>query len=755
MTQHIDDNTPIDENNREMELAWQFVANTGTSVFLTGKAGTGKTTFLKRLRTLLPKRMVVLAPTGVAAINAGGQTIHSFFQFSPAPFVPGASTKETGSYFRMAQQKKNLIRTLDLLVIDEISMVRADLLDRIDDTLRRYRDPLRPFGGVQLLLIGDLMQLSPVTKNDEWAMLSPHYQTPYFFSSNALRKLPYVTIELSRIYRQQDDSFINILAKVRAGALTRADIDSLNARYIPAYNSTERDRIRLTTHNRSANAYNQSCLDRLPGRPFTFNCRVTGDFPEQNYPAEPQLVLKAGAQVMFIKNDPTGAHAYYNGKIGIITRISDEAVEVSCSDSDAPVTVTPVTWENNRYTLDALSKEIKEEVAGSFTQLPLRTAWAITVHKSQGLTFDKVTLDINSSFAHGQTYVALSRCRSLDGIVLTDRIDPRALITDPTVNSYIDTETGKMQSNIDRLPALRQSYAISLLDELYSFADIDRDYQWFLRVVDEHISSRYPKFLIRVKAVGRPLQEKLSDIALRFRPVYATAMHQADGDISGTPLESRIIGSCRYFADTIDEIFTSLLTVDAIINIENKRVAELYNNALSALRQSVTLKRQLFNGLAGTPFSTSAYLRIKAKALLNGIDATTPGKKRKASKPTSTSSKKAAANTSSEASQSENSAAPKKQKGDTFKETLHLYNSGMTPEQIAEQRNLKPWTIYGHLAQLASKGLIDIDELVPKDHQLIIRKAAAGFTTAYSLKDIREAVPDFITYPEIKITLNR
>ncbi|MBD5230057.1 MAG: AAA family ATPase [Bacteroidales bacterium] len=732
----------IEETNREMNIAWQFVANTGTSLFLTGKAGTGKTTFLRHLRTALPKRMVVLAPTGVAAINAGGQTIHSFFQFSPGPFVPGATVSEGNNCFRMARQKKNLIRTLDLLVIDEISMVRADLLDRIDDTLRRHRDPLRPFGGVQLLLIGDLMQLSPVTKNDEWAMLAQHYDTPYFFSSHALRQLPYVTVELSKIYRQQDDAFIDILAKVRAGALTRNDVDRLNARYLPETNAAERDRIRLTTHNNSANAYNQSCLDRLPSQPFTFNCRVTGDFPEQNYPAEAQLVLKAGAQVMFVKNDPTAAHAYYNGKIGVITRITGESIEVSCSDSDEPVTVTPVTWENNRYTLDPDSKEIKEEIAGSFTQYPLRTAWAITVHKSQGLTFDKVTLDINSSFAHGQTYVALSRCRSLEGIILTAPIAPQALITDPAVNSYIDSEKGRMESNIALLPSLRQSYTLSLLDELYSFADVDRDYQWFLRVVDEHLSSRYPKFLIRVKAVRRPLQEKLIDIAARFRPQYYAAMQQAGYDIADSPLEKRITDSCRYFDKTVHDIFESLLTIDSVINIENKRVAELYNNALSALRQSVTLKYALFRGLSSTPFSTSAYLSIKAKALLDDIDIRPTGKKKKEIRIKST-------------TKTEKKTEEKKPKVDTVQETLRLYNTGMSPEQIAEQRNLKPWTIYGHLGRLVGQGLIDIDELVPKDHQIIIRKAAAGFTTAYTLKDIREVVPSNISYPEIKITLEQ
>ncbi|MDE6200023.1 MAG: helix-turn-helix domain-containing protein, partial [Muribaculaceae bacterium] len=406
-----------------------------------------------------------------------------------------------------------------------------------------------------------------------------------------------------------------------------------------------------------------------------------------------------------------------------------------------PITVTPVAWDNNKYTLDPVSKEIREEIVGSFTQYPLRPAWAITVHKSQGLTFDKAVLDINASFAHGQTYVALSRCRSLGGMVLSAPVEPQALITDSTVNAYIDTETGKIENNISRLPELRYRYTLSLLDELYSFADIERDYEWMLRVVDEHLSDRYPKFLIRLKAVRRPLQEQLVTIATRFRPQYTAVMQQLGGDITGSPIESRITGSCRYFADKVKELFESLITKDAIINIENKRVAELYNNALSALRQSVMIKYALFSGLADTTFSTGAYLGIKAKTLLDNIDSKPSRKKRSESK-------------SKEKPAKEKKTVEKTPKVDTFKETLRLYEAGMSPDEIARQRNLVLSTIYGHLGRLASQGLVDIDDLVSKEHQLIIRNAAAKFTTAYTLKDIREAVPDYISYHEIKIVLS-
>lgn len=733
-------------DNAEMDIAWQFIADTGVSVFLTGKAGTGKTTFLRRLRSLLPKRMVVLAPTGVAAINAGGQTIHSFFQLPLGPFIPGAPARTGNSHYRMAQQKKNLIRTLDLLVIDEISMVRADLLDQIDDALRRYRDPSKPFGGVQLLLIGDLMQLSPVAKNGEWEMLSQHYTTPYFFSSHALEQLPYVTVELRHIYRQQDATFINLLAKVRAGSIDSNDVALLNSRYRPGFTPTDGNWIHLTTHNHSAQQHNDDRLNRLPGKAYTFNCTVKGDFPEQNYPADACLTLKAGAQVMFIKNDPSAAHAYYNGKIGTVTNINEETIEVTCPDSDEPITVAPVAWENNKYTLDPVSKEIKEEIAGSFTQYPLRTAWAITVHKSQGLTFDRAVLDINASFAHGQTYVALSRCRSLEGMVLSAPVAPHALITDSAVNSYIDSETGKMESNMRQLPSLKYQYTLSLLDEMYSFADIDRDYQWMLRVVDEHLSSQYSKFLIRLKAVNRPLQEKLIAVAGRFRNQYYTMMQQSDGIITGTPLEQRITASCRYFADTVKEIFESLIAKDAIINIENKQIAERYNNALSVLRQSVLLKYALFSGLTSQPFTPGAYLSIKAKTLL-GNDSSQPAPRKKRREITI---KEKPAKKEKPAAKEKPAKAPKI---DTYQETLRLYNSGMSPDEIAAHRKLSPWTIYGHLGRHVANGLIDIDELVSKEHQAIIRNAAAKFTSAYTLKEIRELVPAEISYAEIKITL--
>lgn len=725
-------------HNREMNVAWRFLSATDTSVFLTGKAGTGKTTFLKRLRELSPKRMVVLAPTGVAAINAGGQTIHSFLQLPLGPFLPGNANDEERrkKIFRMSQHKKDLIRTLDLLVIDEISMVRADLLDQIDDALRRLRDRTLPFGGVQLLLIGDLMQLSPVARPDEWAMLSAYYDTPYFFSSHALQQLQYATIELKHIYRQQDTKFIDLLAKVRNGRMSQADIDLLNSRYIPGFNPQDAKWIRLTTHNHTAQQYNDLRMSRLQTTPRVFTSQVKGDFPESSYPVDADLTLKEGAQVMFVKNDTSYEHSYYNGKIGVITEITDTSVEVTCPGDPKPIDVVPVVWTNIKYSLDKETKSIKEEVAGEFSQLPLRLAWAITVHKSQGLTFDNAVLDINASFAHGQAYVALSRCRSLHGLVLSAPMSPSSVITDVSVNSYIDTQLSKTSENERQLPDMMLRYSLRLLDELYDFSHIYQDVQWLSRVVDEHFSRQAPELLRRLKDMSLPLQQAVIGVAARFGAQYHFAVAENGARISGSHLEVRIKDSCRYFKQKLEEIFGDLLEGGAKLEIRNKQAAQVYCNALESLRKSYGDKIQLLKAMAEQPFSTANYLNAKARALLSQTDSRDISE-----------SKRSRSSTVHTKEQSK-----KRIKGGTALETLRLFDEGKNAAEIAKERGLAISTILGHLGALISDGKVDIDRVVSPERREVILKARSKYDEMPSSAEFMNSLPDDYHYGEVRIT---
>ena len=390
------------EKNQELRNAWDFVEHTGISIFLTGKAGTGKTTFLRTLKERSNKRNIIVAPTGVAAINAGGMTIHSFFQLPLSPFVPNSNIKNRFDY---SKEKRKIMRTLDLLIIDEISMVRADVLDAIDSVLRRFREPNKPFGGVQLLMIGDLQQLTPVVTPEEEELLKHYYETPYFFGSKALCSISYVTIELTHVYRQQDDTFISLLNNIREGKTTATDLQRLNERYNPAFQPKNgSDYIRLTTHNRMAESYNEEQLRNLPTKAYTFSAETDGNFPEYNYPTDFNLTLKVGAQVMFIRNDNNGR--YYNGRIGHITHVDNKKIAVLCPGDVEEFEVEIETWENTKYTLNEKTKQIEAEVQGSFKQYPLRLAWAITIHKSQGLTFEHAIIDAQASFASGQVYVA-------------------------------------------------------------------------------------------------------------------------------------------------------------------------------------------------------------------------------------------------------------------------------------------------------------------------------------------------------------
>ncbi|HNZ84772.1 MAG TPA: AAA family ATPase, partial [Paludibacteraceae bacterium] len=425
------------ETNTELELAWRCVVQTGTLLFLTGKAGTGKTTFLHQLKTTSPKRMVVLAPTGIAAINAGGVTIHSFFQLPFAPYIPGTEFA-TDTKYQFNKEKINIIRSLDLLVIDEVSMVRADLLDSVDAILRRYRRTTVPFGGVQLLLIGDLHQLSPVIKEEERRLLEAYYPSSYFFNSKALQKTAYLTIELKQVYRQSEKHFLDLLNQIRDNKATSTTLEELNKRYIPDFiPPAGEEYIRLTTHNHQAQTINDQHLAKISSPAFSYKAQVNGNFPQHAYPADELLTIKEGAQIMFIKNDVSFPKRFYNGKIGKVTHVDEHVIEVQTNDDPEPFSLQKAVWTNAKYVLNKETNEISEDIEGTFEQYPIRLAWAITIHKSQGLTFDKAIIDIASSFAHGQTYVALSRCRTLNGMVLNSPISHRAIIKDAVIHDFV------------------------------------------------------------------------------------------------------------------------------------------------------------------------------------------------------------------------------------------------------------------------------------------------------------------------------
>ena len=629
-----------ENSNEHLDLAWQLVERTGVNVFLTGKAGTGKTTFLRRLKERSPKRMVVVAPTGVAAINAGGVTIHSFFQFPLAPYIPGGSFNTKDEKYRFSKEKKNIIRTLDLLVIDEISMVRADLLDQIDAVLRLHKDRHRPFGGVQLLMIGDLSQLAPVVKEGEWTLLREYYRTPYFFGSHALQQTQHVTIELTHVYRQTDHTFINILNEVRENRLTPESLALLNSRVVEsgkmmAEGSRPEDNfhlssfnfpldsdgtIRLTTHNATANRYNEERMDALKGVRFSFRAQVSGTFPESSYPAEEKLVLKKGCQVMFLKNDSQGSR-YYNGKLGIVSAVDAESICVRGIDDGEEIEVEPDVWTNARYVIDKETKEIREEIEGEFRQYPLRLAWAITVHKSQGLTFDRAVLDVNAAFAAGQVYVALSRCRSLEGLVLTASLSPTSVKTDALVTDYMNVELEQAQHTAGHLPALERDYYLMMLTELFSFKTLEADFHRMLRLIDEHLYKVYPLLLKMYKQADERWGKEVASVAGTFYRQYTSLVMESPDYAADSLLAERIHKAATYFVEKLDELLRPLIEY-AALDSDNREVKERLTEASYNFKQSFAQKHHLLTRVVANGFNVATYLKDKAMGLL-GADQTT------------------------------------------------------------------------------------------------------------------------------------
>jgi GTPase SAR1 family protein len=616
------------QTNAQLQLAADFIRYTNKHVFLTGKAGTGKTTFLRNLRQITYKRHIIVAPTGVAAINAGGVTIHSFFQLPFGPQLPeelarlsnnpAPDARQSASrYQRFTSTKINIIKSIDLLIIDEISMVRADLLDAIDAVLRRFKDREKPFGGVQLLMIGDLQQLAPIAKEDEWRLLRDYYDSVYFFSSKALQSTDYISIELKHIYRQSDLGFISLLAKVRDNQLDQEAIGELEKRYIPDFKPREEEGyITLTTHNNQAQEINRYRLNALSGKTHSFKARVEGDFPEFNYPTEVDLQLKVGAQVMFVKNDPNPDKLFYNGKIGKLSSIDEDVLYVKCPGEDDPIPVSPLEWQNTRYSLDDNTKEISEEVIGSFTQYPLKLAWAVTIHKSQGLTFDKAIIDARQAFAHGQVYVALSRCRTLEGLVLSTKINHHSLRTDLTIGRF----TRNIEENPPdelRLEKAKMEYQKSLLLELFDFGSFQRRLRNLQKIVRENAGIFDRALPTKLNELGMKFKESVNDVAEKFIPhIHQYLAEQPDLE-KNTALQERIQKACAYFIPKLEEGYLKEIPD---IDTDNKAVAKTCNDLLEKTTQEANVKLDCLK-LGKDGFVVEKYLEVRAKASIEPVRA--------------------------------------------------------------------------------------------------------------------------------------
>lgn len=718
------------EGNNALNTAWEFVEKTGKSVFLTGKAGTGKTTFLRKVVEESRKRVVVVAPTGIAAINAGGVTIHSFFQLPLHPFIPGAKIE---SKFAFSKEKRSIIKTMDLLIIDEISMVRSDLLDAVDSVLRRFRNRFKPFGGVQLLMIGDLQQLTPVITDEEFQLLAPYYSSPYFFGSRALSQIDYVTIELKEVYRQQDEAFISILNSVRCGRPSPDVIRALNQRYDPNFiPSSDEGYIRLTTHNNIANSYNEQQLDMIDEPIHCFDAVIDGNFPEYAYPTEARLELKVGAQVMFVKNDPSAERRYFNGKIGVVTDFYEEYILVQCPGDDEKIAVEPLEWENCRYVINEQTQEMETEVVGIFKQYPLRLAWAITIHKSQGLTFDKAIIDAASSFASGQVYVALSRCRTLEGMVLATPLRQDAVITDHRVDDYIDGQEEAAQRSVARLESIKEEYYKELLGELFDFKELASLQKRMLGVCMEFPSGTVVGLAQKHNDILNSLNETVVPVGAKWQRLIMQKPYQ---EVSSPEFSARVKNGCAYFLSELDGMYGEFLEKTRDIKAENKELVKRYVNVWNDLDMELSGIRILLKAMSAVPFSTESYLRERQIAVFEASGFVPKELK------TPKSSKKAA------------SKLPKEKKEDTKVTTFKLYKQGLSVKEIAKERDLNQQTIVRHLAHYVAKGMISVDELVPSSRVEAIQETVSGLGSVKSLSAIKEACPSDVTYQDIILVI--
>lgn len=615
--------------DRSFKLAEKYVLETGVSVYLTGRAGTGKTTFLHSIVDACHKRCAVVAPTGVAAINAGGVTIHSFFQLPLCPYLPDIKELITEYQMpekntRLKKERVQIFRTLDLLIIDEISMVRADILDAIDYVLRRYRRNDMPFGGVQLLMIGDVQQLPPVVTDSEKPYFDQVYSSPFFFNSKALQKLPYIVIELEKVHRQKDAAFLELLNDFRSGKPSESSLRLINSRYDPNFITPDDGNwIRLTTHNAFADQVNRSKMEELDGEERTFCANVEGNFPENSFPAEVDIHLKVGAQVMFIRNDSSGAGEYYNGKIATVTELDPEVIVTDAEGNN--ITVEPVEWQNIKYCINDQTHEIEGNLDGLFVQLPLRLAWAITIHKSQGLTFDNVVIDAGSAFSFGQVYVALSRCRSLDGIVLSSRITSRCTFGNEEVSAFESAYT-PFEAADQMLPAQRKRYVIDELCSAFDLKSLRYLYNRLNRTYQVELSKKFQSEAIRFNKLSNQDGEYAGLKALKetSEKFIAQIRYIGAGD-DDTLLKQRVAKGAAYFSDQLTHLAQESLEL-VILEIGNKEAKKLFNDQAKDYMKELQFRIELYAKILVKGFDLAQYQKMRTEAEL--VDLTLKSRKK-------------------------------------------------------------------------------------------------------------------------------
>lgn len=598
----------LDTTNTLFQLAAALINQSNRNIFLTGKAGTGKTTFLKYVRESCPKQMAVVAPTGVAAINAGGVTIHSFFQLPLSPFTPetkgfSANNEETInkhsliSRLRINSEKRKVLQQLELLIIDEISMVRCDTIDAIDTVLRHIRKkPFLCFGGVQVLFIGDMFQLPPVIKDHEWKILSEFYNNPYFFAGKVIEEEPPLYIEFDKIYRQNEERFINLLNQVRNNELDEGGKNLLDSRFQPVFRRSKKDGyIILTTHNDKAREINSQELRNLDSPVFSYKAIIEEEFPENAYPADKLLHLKTGAQVMFIRNDMDKRKRYFNGKIGVVTELEKDKIVVQCENDADEIEVKSEKWENVRYTLNKSTRVMEENTLGSFTQYPLRLAWAITIHKSQGLTFEKAIIDAGESFAAGQVYVALSRCTSIDGMILKSKISTNNFFTDPRIVQFSKSISSSQQLQ-NQLAEAKRNYQLTIIITTFDFVNAINN----LKELNEYFYEHQSSFNTETTSWLETLSEKinlLQQTAIKFHAWLRNQFHQAIISDENTIVQERTLKASEHFTKEIQQVLEYIISSPAIT--DSSLHAKEYNTQLKDVFAELSLKKflmQAFNG---------------------------------------------------------------------------------------------------------------------------------------------------------------